>query len=304
MSRVCLAIDIGGTKIRAGLIDQAGKLHHGTRVATDASRGATQVLASIGVACDELLTYAAEQHVNVAGLGVSSCGVIDPQTGRVVSSAPSIPGWEGTALGEALSNKYAMPVVADNDANCALVGEVWHGGHLFGANDTIVMFTLGTGLGGAIMVGDRLITGKHHITGHFGIAPLWAPHLGHNVPTEFLVSGSGLANIYKHFVPDVDPSTNGEVVMSLATAGGSNASKAMNLWLDHLAQLITSYYWILDPHALVIGGGVVHSHQTWWPGLVNRLELAKVTTPLIRATQGNDAGIYGAAKLFFDRVAV
>ena len=120
---VCLAMDIGGTKVRLGLIDRAGTLHVAATQATDARFGVEVVLASMFQGTDKLLAQAAIDGLGVAGIGISSCGVIEPVTGSVVAAAPAIPGWEGVALGEILRRKYALPISVDNDANCSLVGE-------------------------------------------------------------------------------------------------------------------------------------------------------------------------------------
>jgi glucokinase len=240
--------------------------------------------------------------VIINGAGLSSCGVIDPHSGVVVSAAPNVPGWEGTALTDHVRAQIKLPAVADNDANCALVGEAWKGAAAFvHPTDVTLMFTLGTGLGGAMMVGDKLITGRHSVTGHFGLAKIWEPIQGHYVSTEWLTSGTGLSNIFGLIVND-SSKTNGEAVMELAKAGGANATKALNIWLNYFAQLIENYYWMLDPASIIIGGGVIHSHPVWWPGLQSRLALRKVPTTLLQAKLGNDAGMIGAAKLFFDRV--
>ena len=299
---VCLAMDIGGTKVRLGLIDRAGTLHVAATQATDAKFGAEVVLASMFQGADKLMAQAAIDGLSVAGIGISSCGVIEPVTGNVVAAAPAIPGWEGVALGEIFRRKYALPVSVDNDANCALVGESWKGGNEISRHGIVLMLTLGTGLGGAMMVDGRLISGHHHLTGHFGMARVWDRVADKLVPVEWLVSGSGLRNIYlQHRNAGGTAIEDGEAVMKLAAAGDRLANEALELWLDHLALQLHNFYWAIDPALVLIGGGVIHSKAIWWSRLIAKLNALNVSIPLLPATLGNDAGIFGAAKLMWDK---
>ena len=301
---VCLAMDIGGTKVRLGLIDRAGTLHVAATQATDAKLGAEVVLAAMFQGADKLFTQAAIDGRSVVGIGISSCGVIEPVTGNVVAAAPAIPGWEGVALGEIFRQKYALPVSVDNDANCALVGENWQGGSQVSRHGIVLMLTLGTGLGGAMMVDQRLISGHHHLTGHFGMARVWDRVANKLVPVEWLVSGSGLRNIYvQHTNADGIAIADGEAVMKLAGAGDKLADEALELWLDHLALQLHNFYWAIDPDLVLIGGGVIHSKAIWWQRLTAKLAALDVHIPLAPAALGNDAGVFGTAKLVWDKLA-
>ncbi len=301
---VCLAMDIGGTKVRLGLIDRAGTLHVAATQATDAKLGAEVVLASMFQGADKLFAQAAIGGLSVVGVGISSCGVIEPVSGNVVAAAPAIPGWEGVALGEIFRKKYALPVSVDNDANCALVGENWQGGSQVSTHGIVLMLTLGTGLGGAMMVDQRLISGHHHLTGHFGMARVWDRVANKLVPVEWLVSGSGLRNIYvQHTNADGIAIADGEAVMKLAGAGDKLADEALELWLDHLALQLHNFYWAIDPDLVLIGGGVIHSKAIWWQRLTAKLAALDVHIPLAPAALGNDAGVFGTAKLVWDKLA-
>jgi glucokinase len=301
MTPVCLAMDIGGTKVRLALIDRIGNLHLAATQATDAQQGAKKVLESMFIGTDNLLSQCAATGLEAVGIGISSCGVIAPETGAIVAAAPAIPGWEGTQLGQIFRDKYALPVFADNDANCALVGEAWKGGESVGKSGTVLMMTLGTGLGGAIMVNGELITGRHHLTGHFGIAKTWDRMANKLVPAEWFVSGSGLRNLYLQRADTGKANLeNGEAVMKLAEAGDTLANVALDSWLDHLALQLHNFYWVIDPDLVLIGGGVIHSKAFWWPLLLKKLAALNANIPIAPATLGNDAGIYGAAKLVWD----
>jgi len=296
---VAIGVDIGGTKIRAAVIDRDGVLVAGTRHRTDAARGGAHVLGVVEGCIDELRSGLSKSHTLI-GIGISSAGAIAPETGLVVSSAPNIPGWVGMPLGAHFASRYATLVVADNDANCALLGEVWRGNHGMDAGRSEVMLTLGTGLGGAMMVDGRLVTGAHHLTGHFGLARMWDPTSQEQVKVEYLVSGSGLGNVYRQIVPGTTPVGGAEVIERLE-AGEMDARLALKRWSEHFALQIHNLHWMIDPNRIIIGGGMVDSRHHWWPLLEANLAAYGVTVPLVAATLGNDAGVYGAARLVFDR---
>lgn len=301
MIDIAIAVDIGGTKIRGAAISRDGNVVASNRLPTAAANGAEHVLSTIRQSIADLLADVNANTHKVIGLGISSAGVIEPTRGQVVNAADQIPGWKGIQLGAMFSQEFNLPTYADNDANCALVGEAWHGQHDVESNATLVMFTLGTGLGGAIMVEGRLQSGHHHLTGHFGLAKMWDPYSASLVTVEHLVSGTGIGNVYRQ--RQASPTNvSGEDVLRLVAKGDEAAIVALDAWLDHLALQLHNYYWMIDPNLIIIGGGVIDSRALWWPQLVDKLDALKVTSPIAVATLGNDAGVYGAAKIVFDRM--
>jgi glucokinase len=298
-SRIAIAVDVGGTKIRSALINEDGALLAATRAPTEASLGAARVLKVIEQSIDELLLN--QEGPPPIGIGFSSAGVIAPDTGLVVAAADQIPGWAGQSLGQYFEHRYHVPVVADNDANCALVGEVWRGQHPLSANPSVIMLTLGTGLGGAMMVDGRLMAGSNHLTGHFGIARIWDRYRHCEVKTEQLVSGTGLGNIYAHIVAAGRTYDGGEVVQRVH-AQETSAITALNRWCDELALLLHNLHWAINCERIIIGGGMIDSRALWWQPVVDRLVNYGVEVPLAAATLGNDAGVYGAAKHVFVKV--
>ena len=226
---IALAVDIGGTKIRAAAIDRAGNLVASTRMPADAHLGAAHVLEVITQSLETLQRKLDKTSHRVIGLGLSSAGVIAPDTGLVVNAADQIPGWKGTPLGEVFTAKFGVPTFADNDANCALVGEAWLGQHALSPTANVVMLTLGTGLGGAVMLNGRLISGANHVTGHFGLCQMWDAFSGVKVNVEYLVSGTGLGNVYQQRHPQ-HPKTSGEGVIALVRANDQLAIAALDAW--------------------------------------------------------------------------
>ncbi|WP_164885056.1 ROK family protein [Rubrivivax rivuli] len=293
----CLALDIGGTKLRAGLVAADGRVLVAQTHASHATAGAARVMAAVQACCDELRAAASAQGCRLLGIGVSAAGVIDTETGCVLRAGDTMPGWAGTALATELQARHGLPVRADNDVNCALRGELWLGGHGPRPGLTL-MLALGTGLGAALAHDGRIVTGAHQHTGHWGWRLVWHPVQGRLVPLESLVSGTGLRNLYRHH-GGTQPGAlaAGTAVVELAQRGDGAAGAALAEWVDLLAVQLHNDHWSLDPALVLLGGGVIGSQAAWWPALQQRLQALGAPLPLRAATLGNDAGMLGAAAL-------
>jgi glucokinase len=295
---VALAVDVGGTKIRAALVDRAGQIAGVVTAPTEAARGGAHVVETMRTLARAICDR------EIAGVGISAAGVIDPASGIVVDATEAIPGWRGTALTDVFKNAFAVQAFADNDVKCALRGEAWCGAAKPYTSGTVVMLTLGTGLGGALMHNGVMLTGQHHLAGHIGRMRMWDTPSPNTVSVESRVSGTGLVNIFRRLVSTQDGDFSGEEVMRAAAAGDKKSRQALELWLDQLAVQLTNLYWLLDPAVIVIGGGVIDSRETWWPLLQERLRAGLTRLCVLPAALGNDAGVVGAAALVWQHQQV
>ena len=300
MKRACLALDVGGTKIAAALIDADGAILAGARRPTGAAMGAGHVLTVMAGCLDELAGPAGQYAL--AGIGISAAGVIDPLHARVLDATDAIPGWKDQALGAWFNARYQLPVWADNDVNCALLGELWRNPVLHGSGSgaSVAMLTLGTGLGGALAHDGRILPGRHFSAGHFGRALVWDGFSGALQPVESLVSGTALARMYRRTGQPGGQGADGADVMARAAAGEPRAVAALDTWLDHLALQLHNLYWSFDPDLVLIGGGVIDSRDLWWDALQQRIDAYKVNLRLAPAALGGDAGLVGAARLVWN----
>lgn len=295
MTRACFAIDVGGTKIAAALVDARGVVLASARRPTPATEGGAAVLAQMAACLDELAA-AASGH-ELSGIGISAAGVIDPASAIVLDATDAIQGWKGQDLGAYFKARFAMPVWADNDVNCALLGELWQNPALAGVTGTVAMLTLGTGLGGALAHQGHLLQGRHHLAGHFGRA-LVAGAAGRLAPVESLISGTGLLNLYRQ--RGGRDASHGAAVMALAHSRDTLAVAALDEWLGHLAVQLHNLHWSIDPDLVLLGGGVIDSRAQWWDGLERRLAALGVPLAIAPAALGNQAGLVGAAKLVWN----
>ncbi|AWL11984.1 Glucokinase [Saliniradius amylolyticus] len=294
-----IGIDIGGTKVRGACFDKALTPSHMQQLPANAAEGREAVLEAINKLLTELF---AVSSTPVKAIGISSAGIIDPATGVVIDATDAIPGWSGTPLTAEVEKAFNIPAVAVNDVKAALLGEL-------SANNALqqgrcFMLTLGTGLGGALAEQGQIVHGRHQLAGHIGRTRLphpWKP--SEWLTLDRLVSGSGLAFIANQLASEA-LFADGKAVTRALDQGNHLASQAIELFCQHLAATIENLYWLLDPDAIVIGGGLIDARQYWWSQVQERLQQRDLDINLQVAQLANDAGAVGAAKLALQSIGI
>ncbi|WP_027965289.1 ROK family protein [Halalkalibacillus halophilus] len=282
-----LGVDIGGTKIRFGIIDEHGKVYVDERIET-------------GFPLYELL----EEHVvrlvkeypEIEAVGVGTAGFVDAKSGRIVYMSETLPGWTGTEVKKQLEAATGLRVEVENDANCAALAEAKFGsGREY---ERSVLLTLGTGLGGGIIVDRQILSaGPNGGAGEIGHMILYPGgemcSCGRRGCFEQYVSGTALKRRIAEAELDMTP-------MELFPAAKVNeqAEKVVRDFTFDLACVISSLQAALDMEAVIIGGGVSESASYWMSYLEEQLDgvmLNKLDVKL--ASFENEAGILGAALL-------
>lgn len=318
MSRAAcnIGVDIGGTKMGAGLVmpESAGdSLIHRYGECPTPKEGEAFLAAILGLVSDLLKQGAA------CGIGISTAGTVDTDRGVVIGSTANLPGVRPVSnLKELLEKKTGLPVHVENDANAAAYGEYAAGAaaELWGKQPGVVMVTLGTGVGTGIIVHGRIVRGAHYSAGeggHIAVA-LENPRLctcGRLGCWEAYASGNGLNLTIRERVSQASAQeqapflTGGKAADSVDTydliralEGGSPlAQHIMDAWHEHIALGIRSLVNVLDPHVVVVGGGLGK--------FVDFDHLAELVRPQVMsgivdirpALLGNKAGLVGAAFL-------
>ena len=304
-----MGVDLGGTKLLGVVADGAGVVLAETR--RPSGEGAESVLAGLAGVVDELVTSVPA----VAAVGVGVAGMVDYE--GVVRYAPNIAGIEGLAVGTRLEKACRLPVAVDNDANVAALGEVLHGAAR-GCREVLVL-TFGTGIGGGVVTGGRLLRGGHGYAaeiGHFTVDPDGPPcACGARGHWESFASGTALGRMGREWA------ARGEAPGVLARAGGDPAAvtghevgeSAVAGEADGLALLDSYARWvavglgglvnIFDPELVVVSGGLV----TLGDLLLDRVRAElpacveapghRVVPPVVAAALGSRAGAIGAAAL-------
>ncbi len=284
-----IGVDIGGTKIRAGIVAGDGTVMRAVTHATDIAEGRRSILSSVDAALEDLLCNGAN---DAAAIGVSTAGVVDRATGRIVDATPNLPGWKGTALAEHLRGRWGLPVVVENDGKATLVAELSKRPEY--RDGIAVLLTLGTGLGGAIAVDGRILDGANHVAGHFGMSRSVADD-GTTVTLEHYVSGAGLVRLVPHDAGGRWPDSR--TVLSGVRSGDRDAIVARDRWVEHIAGAIADLRWTIDPRWLILGGGVVDARDCWWAELERKLASTGTSVRPLPASCGSDAAMLGAAHI-------
>ena len=286
-----IGVDIGGTKVAAGLVDAGGEIAYKTRVPMVATGGAGTAFAAVRDAIEAVRRHAPE----VRGIGICSPGPLDYRTG-IVLNPPNLPCWRNFPLAEETGRAFGVPVRVDNDANAAGLAEaIWGAASGY---DNVFYGTLGTGVGAGIVF-DRKIyhgrTGSAAEGGHVTIdyrGPVCG--CGKRGCIEALCSGPAIARRAGM--------ARAEDVGNAYRAGDPAAAAALTETADLLAVWLGNVVDLLDPGVIVIGGGVAEMMLPFFDRIREALPRWSINPraheiPLVHARYGADSGIAGAASL-------
>jgi glucokinase len=314
--QVYAGIDIGGTNIKFGLFDADGQVLHRQRQPTLAQKGAAPLMHLVGNIGEDLLLSAAEEELEVLSLGVGTPGAVDFRTGQVIGTCPNIDGWQGTEIGRTLSERLNLPVYVDNDVHAMALAE-----SRFGAAsgyDSVVCVTVGTGVGGAVIINGQLWRGANYAAGELGHMSIKfdsdVVHGGMPGSIEAYCSSSALvgrikARLQQEFTPAFETVLDGNIdnltIRKMFTAIRKHDAMAQAM-LDETAEYLgfglAGVVNLLNPEVVVIGGGVADGgggfveavsakiKELAFPAAVEKLKVRK-------ASLGNDAGFIGAGLL-------
>lgn len=301
---VAVALDIGGTSLRAALIDQGGRVRAREGVPTPARDGAVGMVGAAASLMRGLIR--AHPELRTVAMGVGAAGVVDRREGSIHFSTSTLPGWAGTRLQTALSEGMrsyvpaALPVHVLNDVDAHAIGECTRGAGA-GAPSVLVV-AVGTGIGAALWSAEGLWSGAHHAAGEIGHFPargadgLECPcgALGH---LEAIGSGAGIARAYvASGGPKATPT--GLAVMHAAEGGDPHAARAVLASAQATGGVLAGLVTTLDPSRVVMSGSVSQSTR-WYEAMVDGLRTELI--PLLRGVDirrgslGDDAGLLGAA---------
>lgn len=306
-----IGIDIGGTTVKMGLFQEDGVLIEKSAHHTDREGGPRAVFENITVHLADLFVRNRISLEECIGVGV---GVPGPVMDETFTSVVVNLGWENVDVGKELNRKFGLPVKVANDANIAALGEMWQGA---GAKyDSLVLITLGTGIGGGVVYKGEIVSGAHGVGGEIGHMPiLEQPEertcgCGKNYCIELVASATGIKERAAKRLRDLDiPSAlrnynntfDARAVFKLAEKGDEIAKQIVyetGFYLGKGCAIISS---IINPEVFVIGGGVSNAGETLLEPIRTNYQKfcfgPAIDTPIIKAMLGNDAGIYGAARL-------
>lgn len=289
MKKYILGIDVGGTNVNLGVINRNGSIIARHHFPTQKySRTKNRLIDAIAMYAQELLDENSIDKKNISGVGMGLPGLVDPVKG-VVKYLPNIPGWREVPLAKILKSKLRLPVYIDNDVNMITLAE-WKYGEAKGCKNFLCI-TLGTGVGGGLILNNELYRGEGYVAGEIGHMPLedkiLEAYVG-NVPLQ-----ERAAKLFKNKNIELDE------VFELAKMGNV---LALELWQEagtHIGNVLAGVVNLLNVRLIVIGGGVSSNFRFLAPAIRKAIQARsmKVQASMVKVVRSklvDDAGLIGA----------
>jgi glucokinase len=291
-----IGIDLGGTAIKLGRFASDGACLQSFSVLTPQPATPEAVLAVMVEAIAQI--DPAQQTI---AIGVGTPGPADV-AGRIAKVAINLTGWHDIPLADWLEAKTGKPTIIANDANCAGLGEAWLGAGRHFQN--LILLTLGTGVGGAIILNGKLFVGHQGAAGELGLITL--------NPTGPMCNSGNQGSLEQYVSVIAIRRRTGKEPIELGKMAQAGDPYALTFWKEYGRDLgigLTSLIYVLTPEAVVIGGGVSASAEFFLPSVKAEIEqrvlpTSRIGLQILPAELGNSAGIAGAAKLAFNHLAV
>lgn len=309
-------IDIGASNIKYGLVDSVGNVIFRDLKPSQVAKGAKPLLHMITNIAENLLLRAAEDEISINWLGVGTPGVVDTKIGKVIGISPNIPDWMGTELGSHLKEHLNLPVYVDNDANAMALGEMRFGaGRRF---NSILCVTVGTGIGGAVIINKELWRGSNFTAGELGhiVIDYDGPKCdcGNSGCLEKYCTGPAMIKMASEKLKNGMTETMSKVLSGEienlnikklflgAKKGDELALSIVEKSAKILGAGLSGVVNLLNPEAIIFGGGVIDGGAGYIE--IVGAEIRKRSFPtatenlrILRAELGNNAGFIGAALL-------
>ena len=315
--KMAIGVDLGGTNIKAGVVNEEGRVLEQATVPTLALEGPEAVVNRIVRLVGDLR---GKISGSLLGVGVGSPGPLDPTEG-VIYTTPNMPGWENFPIRQKLEEKTRVPVVVENDANCAALAEYWRGAGQ--GTHTMILLTLGTGIGGGIVRDGELVNGEHVAAGEVGhmVINFDGPKCGcgnHGCLEAYtgaagivrraweLLEKPGTVSLLRE-MSSHDRNNLTPAMISDAAGKGDGVALSMIRETGRLLGVgITSLVNIFAPETVILGGGVAGAGEVLFAAV--REEVKRKAMPpinervrILPAAMGNSAGIVGSASLLLRR---
>lgn len=306
---VAIGLDLGGTNIKAGIVNGEGEVLRRISLPTLAYQGGEALLQRVAGIVRMLADEADAQGSLIRGVGIGTAGQVDSARGVVAGATANLPGWAGMELGNRLALLTGLPVSVDNDANAMAFGEAWVGAGRQWQN--FICVTLGTGVGGCFVINRRPYRGRNGYAGEIGhhvIADRGRPcNCGRLGCYEQYASVTALMGMARDLGSAADELDSPEALFAAAAKGHGPALELLREYARNIAVGLANLVHLFDPEGIVVGGAVSKQGDLLLTPV--RREFAGFLLPVFGQTPkvdivapqlGNDGGVIGAAAAFFD----
>jgi glucokinase len=312
-----LALDVGGTKLAAGVVSRDGSVLSNLIVPSRAEEGPERMIARHVDLGREAVTAAGVSWSEIAAVGIACGGPLDPLAG-IIQSPPSLPGWDDVPLVSMVERALDRPAVVDNDATAGALAEWWYGAGRARSIDHLIYLTVSTGIGGGLILDGRVYRGAAWNAGELG--HLTVDYLGRQCGCgrrgclEAYASGTNIAARAREALATGEPSTLAELptvtardVAEHAAAGDALAGRIWDETTVILGSAVANILDVFNPQLVVFGGGVTRAGDQFLrpvreAGLRQAMHPAARSADVVLATLGDRLGVVSAAALAFERL--
>ena len=308
--KIYLGIDIGGTAVKFGLVDADGTMiSRVLEYPVKFDNYETPIIETVVKSARLFMEANNKDFTEIAGIGVSATGGINTKLGIVEGSAGHIKNWEGTNIKSRLESEFGVKTEVLNDANAAALGEMWKGAAR--GKENVVVMTIGTGVGGGIIVDSKIFLGRKGFAGEIGHIPVNVGGedcscgnkgcIEHYGSTSALVRNVKEAVILGEIKGIEADGVDGRWIFKEVAAGNEVVIKYVDEWINYISAALVGLVHTFNPEMIILGGGVSRQKELF----VNKVR-EKVLTSVMpnfaiglsveAAELGNDAGIIGAVR--------
>ena len=296
MIKQYISIDIGGTMIKYGIIDEIGNILEATETKTEAFKGGEYIFNKVKNICDN---YILERKIY--GICISTAGMVNSKTGEIIYANNSIPNYIGINYKKSFEQLYSIPCEVENDVNCAGICENYVGA----AQNThsSLCLTIGTGIGGCIIIQNKLINGFSNSGCEVGYMNMFNNTFQNLASTTALVEN--IANILGIDKSDID----GKIIFERAKQNDKICIEEIDKLCDYLGYGIANICYVINPEIVVLGGGIMAQKDYLYDKIVNSVKKYLIepifkNTKISFAKHKNNAGMIGAYYNFLNKQRV
>ncbi len=289
-----LCADIGGTSIKAAVIEETGKIVEFKEAPTESALGGSHVM--------ENLVKILRSYKDYDAIGISTAGQVDSVKGEIIYANENIPGYTGMKVKAMLEKEFSLPVKVENDVNCAALGEAYFG--VGEESEDLICLTYGTGVGGAIILDHKVYGGENGIAGEFGHMVIHPGGRDCNCGKKGCYESYASARILVKEAMKIDPDCDdGRKLFQRIQKGDALMTELLDAWAKEVSYGLVNIIHIFNPGLIVLGGGVLEQDLAF--DEIKKHTFSQImdsfkNVRLVKASLGNKAGLLGAASLYLN----
>ncbi len=294
-----ICIDIGGTSIKYGVLSEKGEIFIDGTVSTKVTEKENFILSDVKKLVRNILDE--YRNYEIKGICISTAGVVNPEKGEIAYAGPTIPKYTGTKIKEELEKEFSISCEVENDVNCAGLGEYWRGAGK--GSKSMVCLTIGTGIGGSVILDGKLLNGIGYTAGEIGYMDVNGNYIQNIASSKYLVEKVQKEKVEREGITDT---ITGVDIFELAKRGDEICIAGINEIISNLAVGVRNIIYLLNPEVIVIGGGITAQKEYLEEKIRKEVNDGMISdmfrkTRIELAQQGNQAGLLGALYNFLNK---